>query len=57
MSLIKLAKKMITLPLSHLKGDRKELEKIRATAKKVEDTVDEMEADDQKAKHTYKISK
>lgn len=53
MGLIKLATQMITMPVGHLKNDKKELESIRQTAKKIEDKVDEMESDDKKTKKQY----
>lgn len=53
MSLIKVATKMITMPVAHLKGDHIELEQIRDLAKKLNAKVNEMEMDDKKAKAKY----
>lgn len=53
MGLIKVAAKMITMPVTHLKGDHKELEEMRALGKKIIAKVNEMEMDDKKAKEKY----
>lgn len=50
--IIKLAAS-ITLPMSHLKGDHKELEQMKEKAKGILDKVKEMEVDDKKAKAKY----
>lgn len=44
---------MITMPIKHLKNDKKELESIRQTAKKIEKQIDGMEADDKETKKKY----
>ena len=46
--IIKLAS--VTIPDSHLKGDTKELEKIKHEAKEIQKTTEEMESEDAKAK-------
>jgi len=64
----KVAEKII-LPMSHLKGDHNELEKIKSNAQGLTDTtlgrrvstilkiVKEMEADDKQAKKDHKVIK
>ena len=46
MSIVKLA---LNIPISHIKGDHKDLEGMRNLAKLINQKVNEMEADDKKA--------
>ena len=54
--IIKLAASII-IPMSHLKGDHKELEDMKDKAKGILNKVKEMEADDKKAKAKYTVKK
>ena len=49
-SLVKLAAKSVTLPMTHLKADHKELEDMKRNATAILFKVKEMEADDAAAK-------
>jgi hypothetical protein len=54
--IIKLATS-ITIPMSHLKGDHKELEQMKDKAQGILNKVKEMQEDDKKAKAKYSVKK
>lgn len=55
MSLVKLAKGFLKLPISHVKADGKEFNKIEQDAIDIQKNVKELKADDKQAIKDHKL--